>query len=129
VGGVDAITPYPNRVSLTYPNKTQLPEADSLVVFGEQGLQADYWNMSISEEPFTNDTCRTWATQGGGAAFTLCIKGSSLSRDVIVAGKISAYKWLNCSYFSLQYRNRKRPSLFARYGLAIDTNFNVDCHF
>ena len=62
------IVPYPNVVGPFSPNATQLPEADLFVVFGEVGVQADYWDMTTSEQPFSDDACRARATQSGNAS-------------------------------------------------------------
>jgi hypothetical protein len=51
---------------------TTSPEADTLILRQEQGLQFDYWNVSGSEAPLTTDHCHTWGTAYG--AFMICIQ-------------------------------------------------------
>lgn len=92
VGGMDAMTPYPNRKNLHFPNKTETPEADSLVVFGERGLQIDFWDLNSSEESFSISNCQTWATQSESHAILLCIQASSIdSNDLIACNAFAGY--------------------------------------
>jgi len=81
VGGVEVIAPYPNNFLAT-----QSTEADTIVVYGEQGVQVDYWELNSSDSNFTEADCQTWATTSGEFGFVLCIKESDLDRNNLVAG-------------------------------------------
>jgi hypothetical protein len=80
VGGMEAILPYPSLVKL-------FPEADVFLVFGEQGLQVDYWNTDPSDAVFSsNNSCHVWSTLDGEFAIMVCIKTSSLDANSLVWG-------------------------------------------
>ena len=83
VGGMDAMTPYPNRDGPQFPNKNDTPGADSLAVFGERGLQIDFWDLI--GESINTSSCQTWATQSGGHAIILCIQPSSIDGNNLIA--------------------------------------------
>lgn len=77
VAGVAGISPSPAL-------RTQSPEADTIIVQGEQGLQADFWNVSPAEDPLTSQDCQTWGDIE--YAFMICSKSSSLDPNNLIAG-------------------------------------------
>jgi len=76
VGGLEIISPYPSL-------QAGFPGADVYLVFGEQGVQADYWNSDPSDASFENDSCQIWGT---GLPIMICIKASSLDLNDMVWG-------------------------------------------
>ena len=98
VGGMEAISPYPNLV-------TQFPEADAFRVFGEQGLQADYWNIDPSDAVFPSSSCQVWSTSEGDFAIMVCIKTSVLDQNNLVWGMRSSVRQLTVRYCLVCYRD------------------------
>jgi hypothetical protein len=87
VGGLESISPY----YATWQNIP--PEADTILVHQESGLQVDYWNMSTLEEDFPVSACQTWFTFAGNYAFQICLKESNLDGITLIAGTVPFY---NC---------------------------------
>ena len=85
-GGWDSVAPY-------LPLITSSPKADVFIVESEPGLQGDYWNVSLAEDPVTPDHCQTWGVES--AAIMICVKTSSLDENNLIAGTVSVYKHLH----------------------------------
>jgi hypothetical protein len=75
VGGLGFVQPDPNLL-------TQSPNANVIIIHGEQGFQGDYWSVNPAEEPFDNH-CQTWGV--ANVAFMVCIKVSSLDPKNLIA--------------------------------------------
>ena len=77
-GGLGAVSPSP------YLN-SQFTEANTAVVYKEQGVQVDYWGISLNDSVLSSENCKSWGSYLGG--FMICIKQSELNTNNLVAGK------------------------------------------
>ena len=77
VGGLLLVSPWPSKM-------IQLPEADSIVLEGEQILHIDFWETSASN--VSDNHCRMWGTAAGALFFCIWSK-----EDTLLAGNFLRY--------------------------------------
>jgi hypothetical protein len=80
-GGLQSLSPNPIFFRSTSP------EADAIILEGEQGLHVDYWDVDPSDGKADVQTdCLIWIGSSEAAGFMICLAPSRLNANHLVAG-------------------------------------------